>query len=131
MTKNISSPDELISLIVQGIEDIKGQNISLLDLRNIENTVCDYFIICNGNSNTQVNAIVSSVQKNVSKNIREKPYQIEGVENAEWVLMDYVNVVVHVFQKHKREYYDIENLWGDAKITEIETSFKNIKHVKR
>ena len=123
MTKNISSPDELISLIVQGIEDIKGQNISLLDLRNIENTVCDYFIICNGNSNTQINAIVSSVQKNVSKNIREKPYQIEGVENAEWVLMDYVNVVVHVFQKHKREYYDIENLWGDAKITEIETSY--------
>lgn len=123
MTKNISSPDELISLIVQGIEDIKGQNISLLDLRNIENTVCDYFIICNGNSNTQVNAIVSSVQKNVSKNLREKPYQIEGVENAEWVLMDYVNVVVHVFQKHKREYYDIDNLWGDAKITEIETSY--------
>ena len=123
MIKNISSPDELISLIVQGIEDIKGQNISLLDLRNIENTVCDYFIICNGNSNTQVNAIASSVQKNVSKNIREKPYQIEGVENAEWVLMDYVNVVVHVFQKHKREYYDIENLWGDAKITEIETSY--------
>ena len=122
MTKNISSPDELIPLIVQGIEDIKGQNISLLDLRNIENSVCDYFIICNGNSNTQVNAIVSSVQKNVSKNIREKPYQIEGVENAEWVLMDYINVVVHVFQKHKREYYDIENLWGDAKITEIETS---------
>ena len=123
MTKNISSTDELISLIVQGIEDIKGQNISLLDLRNIENTVCDYFIICNGNSNTQVNAIVSSVQKNVSKNIREKPYQIEGVENAEWILMDYVNVVVHVFQKHKREYYDIDNLWGDAKITEIETSY--------
>ena len=123
MTKNISSPDELISLIVQAIEEIKGQNISLLDLRNIENTVCDYFIICNGNSNTQVNAIVSSVQKNVSKNIREKPYQIEGVENAEWILMDYVNVVVHVFQKHKREYYDIDNLWGDAKITEIETSY--------
>lgn len=123
MTKNISSPDELISLIVQAIEDIKGQNISLLDLRNIENTVCDYFIVCNGNSNTQVNAIVSSVQKNVSKNLREKPYQIEGVENAEWILMDYVNVVVHVFQKHKREYYDIDNLWGDAKITEIETSY--------
>ena len=123
MTKNISSPDELISLIVQAIEDIKGQNISLLDLRNIENTVCDYFIICNGNSNTQVNAIASSVQKNVSKNIRKKPYQIEGVENAEWILMDYVNVVVHVFQKHKREYYDIDNLWGDAKITEIETSY--------
>tara|TARA_Y200000002_G_scaffold365660_1_gene355826 strand:+ start:2265 stop:2636 length:372 start_codon:yes stop_codon:yes gene_type:complete len=123
MTKNTSSPDTLISLIVEGMEDIKGQNISLLDLRKIENTVCDYFIICDGNSNTQVNAIVNSIQKNVSKNIREKPYQIEGIENTEWILMDYVNVVVHVFQKHKREYYDIENLWGDAKITEIETSY--------
>ena len=123
MTKNTSSPDTLISLIIEGMEDIKGQNISLLDLRKIENTVCDYFIICDGNSNTQVNAIVNSVQKNVSKNIREKPYQIEGIENAEWILMDYVDVVVHVFQKHKREYYDIENLWGDAKITEIETNY--------
>ena len=123
MIKNTSSPDTLISLIIEGMEDIKGQNISLLDLRKIENTVCDYFIICDGNSNTQVNAIVNSVQKNVSKNIREKPYQIEGIENAEWILMDYVNVVVHVFQKHKREYYDIENLWGDAKITKIETSY--------
>ena len=123
MTKNISSPDALISLILEGMEDIKGQNISLLDLRKIENTVCDYFIICDGNSNTQVNAIVNSVQKKVSKNIREKPYQIEGTENAEWILMDYVNVVVHVFQKHKREYYDIESLWGDAKITEIKTSY--------
>ena len=123
MTKNTSSPDTLISLIIEGMEDIKGQNISLLDLRKIENTVCDYFIICDGNSNTQVNAIVNSVQKNVSKNIREKPYQIEGIENAEWILMDYVDVVVHVFQKHKRDYYDIENLWGDAKITQIETSY--------
>ena len=123
MTKNTSSPDPLISHIIEGMEDIKGQNISLLDLRKIENTVCDYFIICDGNSNTQVNAIVNSVQKKVSKNIREKPYQIEGIENAEWILMDYVNVVVHVFQKHKREYYDIESLWGDAKITEIKTSY--------
>ena len=105
------------------MEDIKGENIALLDLRNIENTVCDYFIICDGNSNTQVNAITSSIQKNVSKSIHEKPYQIEGTENAEWVLMDYVNIVVHVFQKHKRTYYDIENLWGDANITEIETRY--------
>jgi ribosome-associated protein len=105
------------------MEDIKGENIALLDLRNIENTICDYFIICDGNSNTQVNAIISSIQKNVSKSIHEKPYQIEGTENAEWVLMDYVNIVVHVFQKHKRAYYDIENLWGDANITEIETRY--------
>ena len=70
-----------------------------------------------------MNAITSSIQKIVSKSIHEKPYQIEGTENAEWVLMDYVNIVVHVFQKHKRAYYDIENLWGDANITEIETRY--------
>ena len=123
MIKKKSSPDELIALIIKGIEDIKGENISLLDLRKIENTVCDYFIICNGNSNTQVNAIINSIQKIVSKGIQEKPYQIEGVENAEWILMDYINVVVHVFQKKTREYYDIENLWGDAKITMINSSY--------
>jgi ribosome-associated protein len=105
------------------MEEIKGKNINLLDLRNIENSFCDYFVICDGNSNTQVNAITNSISKIVSKEIMEKPYQIEGVENAEWILMDYINVVVHIFQKHKREYYDVENLWGDAKITEIETSY--------
>jgi len=123
MTSNNTSSDNLITFTINGIEDVKGQNITILDLREIENTVCDYFIICDGNSNTQVNAIVNSVQKKVSKNTKEKPWHIEGSENAEWVLMDYVDVVVHVFQKHTRQYYDIENLWGDAKITEIETSY--------
>jgi ribosome-associated protein len=88
-------------------------------LRDIENTVCDYFIICSGNSNTQVNAISGSVQKVVSKEIKDKPWHVEGETNAEWVLMDYVNVVVHIFQKHVRDFYDIESLWGDAKITQI------------
>ena len=123
MTSNNTSSDNLITFTINGIEDVKGQNITILDLRQIENTVCDYFIICDGTSNTQVNAIVNSVQKKVSKNTKEKPWHIEGSENAEWVLMDYVDVVVHVFQKHTRQYYDIENLWGYAKITEIETSY--------
>ena len=123
MTKENSNADQLISVIVEGIEDVKGQNINILDLRDIENTVCDYFIICDGTSNTQVNAIVNSIQKKVSKEIKDKPWHIEGTENAEWVLMDYVNVVVHVFQKHTREYYDIESLWGDAVTTEIKTSY--------
>ena len=120
MIKKKSSPDELIALIIKGIEDIKGENISLLDLRKIENTVCDYFIICNGNSNTQVNAIISSIQKIVSKGIQEKPYHVEGVENAEWILMDYVNVVVHIFHKDSREFYNLEELWADAPIEEFE-----------
>ena len=119
MAKKQASIDNLISVIIKGIDDVKGENILLLDLREIENTVCDYFIICSGNSNTQVNAISGSVQKVVSKTLKDKPWHIEGQTNSEWILMDYVNVVVHVFQKHVRDFYDIESLWGDAKITEI------------
>lgn len=119
MTKNQVSTDELIAVIIKGIDDVKGEDIQLLDLRDIDNTVCDYFIICSGNSNTQVNAISGSVQKVVSKEIKDKPWHVEGQENSEWVLMDYVSVVVHIFQKHVRDFYDIESLWGDAKITEI------------
>ena len=123
MAKEKISPDQLISVIISGIEDVKGKEINILDLRDIENTVCDYFIICEGTSSTQVNAIVNSIQKKVSKELKDKPWHTEGLDNAEWVLIDYVNVVVHVFQKHIREYYDIESLWGDAKTTVIETSY--------
>ncbi len=123
MQKGKASADELITLILHGIEEVKGDDVNLLDLREIENTVCDYFIICNGTSNTHVNAIVNSIQKTVSKAIKDKPWHVEGSENAEWVLMDYVNVVVHVFQKQIREFYDIEGLWGDAKVTLVENSF--------
>lgn len=119
MTKRKVSNDELITMIIKGIEEVKGEDIQLFDLREIENTVTDYFIICTGNSNTQVNAISGSVQKMVSKELHDKPWHIEGEGNAEWVLMDYVNVVVHIFQKQTREFYDIESLWGDAKITVI------------
>lgn len=125
MQKTKTSADELIALILHGIEEVKGMDINLLDLREIENTVCDYFIICNGTSNTHVNAIVSSIQKTVGKAIHDKPWHIEGTVNAEWVLMDYVNVVVHVFQKHIREFYDIEGLWGDAKVTMVESSYNS------
>ncbi|RCS27564.1 ribosome silencing factor [Polaribacter sp. WD7] len=119
MTKKQVSTDNLIAVILKGIDDVKGEDIQLLDLREIENTVCDYFVICSGNSNTQVNAISGSIQKVVSKELKDKPWHVEGETNAEWVLMDYVNVVVHIFQKHVRDFYDIESLWGDAKITEI------------
>ncbi|UNY98987.1 ribosome silencing factor [Zhouia spongiae] len=122
MTKKSGSTDQLITSIIKGIEEVKGNDISILDLREIENTVCDYFIICNGSSNTQVNAIVNSVEKMVNKETGDKPWHVEGSENAEWVLIDFVNIVVHVFQKHIREFYDIEGLWGDAKITEISSN---------
>lgn len=123
MVKKENNADQLITHILQGIEEVKGKDIQILDLREIDNTVCDYFIICNGTSNTQVNAIVNSIQKIVSKGLKDKPWHVEGTENAEWVLIDYVNIVVHVFQKHIREYYDIESLWGDAKTTTIETNY--------
>ncbi len=119
--KNISA-DELIATVIKGIEEVKGEDIQLLDLRDIDNTVCDYFIVCSGNSNTQVKAISSSVQKIVGKEAQEKAWHVEGEINAEWVLIDYVNIVVHVFQKQIREFYDIESLWGDAKITKLSSS---------
>ena len=122
MAKN-NSNDDLVVNIVKGIEDVKGADIDILDLREIDNTVCDYFIVCNGNSNTQVVAIANSIQKVVSKGLKEKPWHVEGLENGEWVLMDFVNVVVHVFQTHIREYYNIERLWVDAKITSIESKY--------
>lgn len=123
MSKKENDKDILLAHIIKGIEEVKGQNIEILDLRELENTVCDYFIICDGTSNTQVNAIVNSIQKIVSKSLKEKAWHIEGSENAEWVLMDYVHIVVHVFQKQIREFYDIEGLWGDAKTVKIETSY--------
>ena len=123
MAKKQINNDDLLANIIKGIEEVKGENIDILDLREIDNTVCDYFVICNGNSNTQVNAIVGSIQKIVSKELKDKQWHVEGAENGEWVLMDYVNIVVHVFQKHIREYYRIESLWGDAKITTIESKY--------
>ena len=122
MAKKHADTDQLITEAIRGIEDVKGLDIEILDLRELENTVTDYFIICNGTSNTHVNAIVNSIQKTVSKAIQEKAWHIEGSDNSEWVLMDYVHVVVHVFQKHIREYYDIEGLWGDAKSVKINTT---------
>lgn len=123
MSKKEVATDQLVTQIIKGIEEVKGQDIEILDLREIENTVCDYFIICNGTSNTQVNAIVNSIHKLVSKSLKEKPWLVEGSDNAEWVLIDYVHVVVHVFQKHIREFYDIEGLWGDARSVKIETTY--------
>jgi ribosome-associated protein len=119
MTKKTVSTDVLLTNILKGIEEVKGNDIDILDLREIDNAVCDYFVICSGTSNTQVNAIVNSIQKVVSKEIKDKPWHVEGTDNAEWVLMDYVSIVVHIFQKEIREYYNIEGLWGDAKITSI------------
>lgn len=117
MTETKPNADQLITQIIKSIENAKGLDIILLDLRELENTVSDYFIISSGTSNTHVEAIASLVSKEVSKELKEKPWHTEGERTAEWVLLDYVNIVVHVFQKPIREHYDIEGLWGDAKFT--------------
>ncbi len=111
--------DQLIGKIIEGIEEVKGQNISILDLRKIDNAVTQYFIITEGTSNTQVNAISDSIKKTVSKQLHQKPWHVEGEDKAEWILMDYVDVVVHIMQKPIREYYNLEELWGDAKIMQL------------
>ena len=109
----------LIDKIVIGISDVKGQDIETIDLRKIENRICDFYVICSGSSNVHVSAILESVKKKVSKSLKEKPSHTEGEENAEWVLIDYINVVVHIFQKQVRDFYKIEELWGDCKTNMI------------
>ena len=111
----------LVTNIIEGILDVKGENIRVLDLTTLENAVCDYFVICEGNSNTQVSAIYNTVEKVVREKIKDKPWHVEGADQAYWILMDYVNTVVHVFQKESREFYDMEGMWGDANITDIES----------
>ncbi|MGC4128959.1 MAG: ribosome silencing factor [Bergeyella sp.] len=112
----------LTDKIVEAIQDTKGEDIMIFDLSNIENSVAETFIICSANSNTQVSAIAGNIEKKVRNELKDRPWHVEGTENAMWVLMDYVSVVVHVFQKQIREYYEIEELWGDAKITRIENA---------
>ena len=123
MLNKIDNANSLIDEIIKGIENVKGEEIQIMDLSNIENTPCKFFIICSANSNTQVMAIVNSIIKKVSKKIQEKPLHTEGLEAAEWVLIDYINVVVHVFQRKTREFYNIEELWGDAKSTLVTSNY--------
>lgn len=119
-TKPDASSELVTKFVVDGLQNVKGENITILDLRNIETAVTDFFVIAEGNSSTQVNALAESVHKSVRESVGDRPWHVEGRSNAEWVLMDYVNVVVHVFQKGIREFYDLEGLWGDAEITTIE-----------
>lgn len=109
----------LCDTIVEGMQENKAKDIVVLDLTEIENAVCDYFVICSGESNTQVDGISSTVQRHTRKTIQEKPWRVEGKSNSEWILLDYIDVVVHIFYKDARSFYDLEDLWADAKRTNI------------
>jgi ribosome-associated protein len=117
--KNISS-DELSQLVVKGMQEKKASSIVIMNLKKVKNAVADYFIICSGNSDTQIDAIADSVEEEIYKLFRQNPWQREGRENKEWVLIDYVDVVAHVFRKDRRDFYALEELWGDAQITHVE-----------
>lgn len=110
---------KLIEQITEGIQDKKGKKIVIADLTQIDDTICNYFIICQGNSPSQVTAIVESVKDFARKGGNAKPYAVDGLRNAQWVAMDYAEILVHVFLPEVRNYYNLENLWADAKLTEI------------
>lgn len=109
----------LAEVVIAGIQEKKGKEIVSMDLRNVQNTVVDYFVICHAESVTHVKAIADSVEEFVFKKTGEKPWHSEGRDNAEWILLDFVSVVVHVFREDRRRYYNLERLWGDGEIENI------------
>ena len=111
--------EQLLDTIVKGIQEKKGQDITIIDLRGIDGAIAQYFVICQGNTPTQVEAITDSIADMAREELREKPAHVVGLELAHWVAMDYTDVMVHIFVPDMRSYYNIENLWQDAKLTEI------------
>src|ERR1039457_4150519 len=116
--KKLPQSSSLVEAVIKGIQEKKGQNIVCLDLRKIQNAVCEHFIICQGNATTQVSAIADSIKEDVRKETGEKPFHSEGYENSQWILVDYITVVVHIFLPDIREFYNLEDLWADAEVLE-------------
>jgi len=122
MAKKKKGPDseKLTKAIVKGMQEKKASEIVVMDLREVKNAVADFFILCSGNSDKQLEAISDSVDEEVYKAVKEKPWHVEGKGNKEWMILDYISVVTHIFKKDRRQFYALEKLWGDAEITEIE-----------
>ncbi|OKS88970.1 ribosome silencing factor [Mucilaginibacter polytrichastri] len=118
MVKNkaIQESAYISELAIHGMQEKKGNEIVRLDLRNIFSSVSDYFVICHADSTTQVKAIANSVEEEIFKATQQEPWRKEGLVHSEWILLDYVDVVVHIFRTDKREFYGVEDLWGDAEI---------------
>ena len=112
----------LSEIAVHGIQEKKGNDIVRLDLRELNSSVSDYFIICSANSTTQVKAIADSVEEEIFKNTQTDPWRKEGQETAEWIILDYFDIVVHIFKTEKRDFYGIEDLWGDAQTTSYKSA---------
>ncbi|MEM7548977.1 MAG: ribosome silencing factor [Bacteroidota bacterium] len=114
------SSEELSLLVAKGMLEKKAEDVVIVDLRKIGTAVADFFVICSGNSDTHVDSISESVDKFTFQNTSTNPWHSEGKSNNEWVLLDYVDVVAHIFKKEKRDFYGLESLWGDAKIHSLE-----------
>jgi len=114
MTATYAKLPQVVRSAIEGVSDIKGENLVLLDLRGLDNAVCDFFIVAEAQSTTQVNALADAVHKRVREEANDKPWHVEGAQQSEWILMDYVSVVVHLFQREARAFYDLEGLWADA-----------------
>ena len=119
MKKSSDGTVELLDSVIKGIFEKNGIDVLKIDLRKLENRISDYFVICNGNSKTQVDSISYSVEETVRKETGEKPFHVEGLENCFWVLIDYGNVIVHIFQEEYRNFYSLESLWADATIERL------------
>ncbi len=117
--KSIHNSKTLSELVAQGMLEKKAQDVIIMDLRKINQAIADFFVIASGNSVTQVDAITDSIEEMVYKQIQESAWRKEGKENKEWILLDYVSVVAHIFRKDRREFYALEDLWGDAIITHL------------
>lgn len=109
----------LCDAIVEGMQENKAKDITILDLRGIQNRVTDFFVICSGDSSTHVDGINNAVSRFVRKELQERPWGAEGKGPSEWVLLDYVSVIAHIFQRDARSFYDLEDLWADAQRTDI------------
>lgn len=118
--KSGANSQQLSKAIVKGMQEKKAQEIVVMDLRKVKNAVADFFVICSGSSDKQLEAISDSIDEEVYKAMKERPWHMEGKSNKEWMVLDYINVVTHVFRKDRRSFYSLEKLWGDAEITEIE-----------
>jgi ribosome-associated protein len=118
--KKKQDSEKLADSVVKGMQEKKASDIVVMDLREVKNAVADFFVLCSGNSDKQLSAISDSVDEFVFKDLKENPWHSEGRNNKEWMLLDYISVVVHIFKKDRREFYALEKLWGDAKTTQIE-----------
>lgn len=118
-SKSITESELLCKTIVEGMQDNKARNIVILDLRHLSSAVCDFFVVSSGDSSTHVDGISNATSRFTRKVLQEKPWHIEGKNNSEWILLDYIDVVAHIFYKDARSFYQIEELWADAIRTDI------------